>query len=157
MSEYALHGVFINPEKAPGQAKAAFTKQMVPFCQQAWERGIDRLAWTLMPEEDAKSIQQRKFYHGVVLKEISQQAVVHGQKFALPVWKEHFRETFLGYRWEVVREPFTGKKKRRKVRNSSEDLGVKAYSKLIEQVIAFAATELGVMFSERDWQNYREK
>lgn len=153
MSEYALHGVFINPE----QAKAAVVGQIAPYCRAQWEKGVARLAFTVMPEDDAKSIQQRKFYHGVVLKEISQQAVVNGQKFALPVWKEHFRETFLGYRWEVVREPFTGKKKRRKVRNSSEDLGVKAYSKLIEQVIAFAVTELGVMFSERDWQNYREK
>ena len=35
---------------------------------------------------------------------------------------------------------------RRRQRVSSEDLGVKGYSQLIDRVSAFAATELGVSF-----------
>ena len=35
---------------------------------------------------------------------------------------------------------------RRRVRVSTEDLGVKGYSQLIDRVSAFAATELGVTF-----------
>jgi hypothetical protein len=42
--------------------------------------------------------------------------------------------------------PMTGKKHRRRVRKSTEDLGVKAYAELIERVTAFAVTELSVEF-----------
>ena len=73
----------------------------------------------------------------------------------MQVWKEHFRETFVGSKWKVTTDPMTGKKKRRKVRISTEDLGVKAYSKLIDQVTAFAAVELGVMFSVPSWEEHR--
>ena len=44
----------------------------------------------------------------------------------------------------------TGKKVRRRVRVSTEDLGVKGYSEYIERVTAFAAVELGVEFQE-EW------
>ena len=108
-----------------------------------------------MPEEDAKTIRQRGYYHRVVLTEISEQAVANGQHFPMPVWKEYFRAKYLGYKRKVYKDPMTGKKVWRNERVSSEDLGVKAYSKLIEQVIAFAVTELGVMFSETRWENYR--
>jgi hypothetical protein len=54
----------------------------------------------------------------------------------------------------VIKDPMTGKRKRRKVRISTEDLGVKAYSKLIDQVTAFACTELGVLFSVPNWESY---
>jgi len=41
----------------------------------------------------------------------------------------------------------TGKKSRRHVRISTEDLGIRKYAELIERVTAFAVTELGVTFS----------
>lgn len=151
MSEYALHTVFIDPE----QAKRAIAGQIAPYCKAQWQNGIERLRVTIEPEEDAKSVQQRKFYHGVVLTEIVQQAKANGQKFPMAVWKEYFRDKYIGYEWKVYLDPMTGKKKRRKVRISSEDLGVRAYSKVIEQVIAEAATELGVMFSVSRWEDYR--
>ncbi|OUM00565.1 recombination protein NinB [Variovorax sp. JS1663] len=105
--------------------------------------------------EDDKSDRQRRYYHGVVLAEIAEQARANGQKFPLKVWKEHFRETYLGSRWETRTDPMTGNKKRRKVRISTEDLGVKKYSELIEKVTAFAVTELGVRFSVSRWQDYQ--
>ena len=46
----------------------------------------------------------------------------------------------------TTKNPMTGKKVRRRVRVSTEDLGVKGYSQLIDRVSAFAATELGVTF-----------
>ncbi|MNW16733.1 hypothetical protein D3C71_2156850 [compost metagenome] len=45
--------------------------------------------------------------------------------------------------------PITGKKSRRLVRVSTEDLGVKAYAKYIDQVTAIAATDLGVTITLR--------
>lgn len=151
-SQYALHTVFTDPD----QAKAALLGQIGPFCREQWARGVQRLSVVIQAEEDSKSIQQRKYLHGVIYKEISEQAIIAGQKFDMPVWKRYLQDRFIGHRWEVLKDPMTGKKKRRKVRIRSEDLGVKAYSKLIDEVSAFAATELGVTFSVRNWQDWRE-
>ncbi len=151
MSQFALHTVFVDPD----QAKAALLGQIGPYCRQMWAQGHARLSVVIQPEEDAKSVQQRRYYHGVVLKEIAEQVAVNGEKFDMKVWKEHFREKYVGYRWVVLKDPMTGKKKRRKVRVSTEDFGIKAYSRLIEQVTAEAVTELGVVFSVPKWEEYR--
>ena len=151
MTEYALQTYFINPD----QAKACISHQIAPFCKKMWGNGVSRLTVTVEPEEDSKSKQQRSYYHGVVLTEIAEQAKANGEKFPMPVWKEHFRKTYLGNKRKTFINPLTGKKQSRQVRISTEDLGVKAYSKLIEQVTAFAATELGVMFSVSRWEDYR--
>lgn len=151
MSEYALQTYFTNPD----QAKACITHQIAPFCKNMWDNGVSRLTVTVVPEDDSKSNQQRRYYHGVVLTEVAEQAKANGEKFPMPVWKEHFRKTYLGNKRKTFINPLTGKKQSRQVRISTEDLGVKAYSKLIEQVTAFAATELGVMFSVSRWEDYR--
>jgi hypothetical protein len=151
----ALHLVLCDPAEVPDQANRAIKAQLFPFCVAAWQNGVQRLAVTVMPEPDAKSIQQRRYYHGVVLVEIAEQAKANGQRFPMPVWKEYFRDKYVGYDWVVYRNPITGKKSRRKVRKSTEDMGVRAYSKLIEQVTAEAVTELGVMFSVPRWEEYR--
>lgn len=99
--------------------------------------------------ENELSDKQRGFLHGVVLTQIAQQAVVNGQRFAMPVWKEHYRSMFLGSKKKTFVNPLTGKKFRRLVRVSTEDLGVKAYAKYIDQVLADAATEHGVTVTVR--------
>ncbi|MCL2887466.1 MAG: hypothetical protein FWF20_11980, partial [Betaproteobacteria bacterium] len=58
----------------------------------------------------------------------------------------HFRKEYLGSKTKTFTNPMTGRKSRRRVRISTEDLGIRAYSKLIDRVSAFAATELGVTF-----------
>ena len=136
------------------QARALVVKQFLPFIGALIDAG-KRVSITAQEEEDAKSIQQRKYYHRYVLVEIAEQAKVNGEPFAMPVWKDYFREKYVGYRWVVMLDPYTKKKKRRKVRISTEDLGIKAYSKLIDQVTAFAATELDVFFSCPNWESYR--
>lgn len=94
--------------------------------------------------DDAKTDRQRAYYHGVVLKSIADQARPNGDAFPLKVWKEHFRSEFLGFKTLTVKNPITGKKHRRRERVSTEDLGVRGYSRLIDQVSAFAANELAV-------------
>ncbi len=98
--------------------------------------------------EEKMTTQQRKYYHGYILLEISKQAKVDGNQYSLEVWKEHFRKTYLGSKRKKVVDPLTGKKSWRLERISSESLGVKGYNLLIERVTAFACTDLGVVLNE---------
>jgi hypothetical protein len=145
-----LHAVWSDPT----QAGFSFANDVRPWCRDQWAAG-KRLAVHILELEDEKSDRQRRYYHGVVLTEIAEQARANGEKYPMPVWKEHFRKTFLGEKRKTFINPITGKKSRRLVRISTEDLGVRAYSNLIEQVTAFAATELGVQFSVQRWEEYR--
>ncbi len=100
--------------------------------------------------EDAKTDKQRRYLHGYVLMTIARQAKVNGQQFDMRTWKEHFRAEFLGFKTVTTKNPMTGKKVRRRVRVSTEDLGVKGYGEYIERVTAFAVMNLGVEFTE-EW------
>lgn len=105
-----------------------------------------RLVAEIRPYEDKLSDKQRRYYHGYILVEIARQARPGDKTFPMPVWKEHFRKTFLGSKRKTCIDPITGRKSRRSVRVSTEDLGVRGYNTLIEKVTAFAVTELGVCF-----------
>lgn len=106
----------------------------------------NRLVLEVHHYEDKLTDRQRRYYHGYILKEIARQATIEGRKYPMPVWKEHFRKTFLGSKRKACINPLTGRKSRRSVRVSTEDLGVRGYNTLIEKVTAFAVTELGVCF-----------
>lgn len=111
----------------------------------------NKLTLELRPYDSDKTAAQRRYYHGYVLTEIASKASPAGVKYALPVWKEHFRKKFLGEngcKRRTFVDPMTGKKSRRQVRMSTENLGVKAYAALIEKVTAFATVDLGIRFSE---------
>lgn len=111
--------------------------------------------------EDDISARQRGFLHAAVLPQIAEQARVgeKGERFVAKIWKEFYRQKFLGSRWEMVKLPGQKRATPRKVRISTEDMGVKAYSEFIDKVIADAATELGVVFvfrgEEREAVRYR--
>ena len=144
MSDLMLQVQWFNPQ----QAHASLNQTVVPWAKPLLMAG-HKLVAEFRLAEDAKTDAQRKFYHGVVLTEIAKQARVNGQKFPLAVWKEHFRSEYLGFKTVSCTNPMTGKKHRRRVRKSTEDLGVKAYAQLIERVTAFACTDLGVEFPAR--------
>ena len=129
------------------QAHAAITKSLWPWVKSQNMAG-NRVTLEARLTEDAKTDQQRRYYHGVLLHQIAQQATVNGQRFDLKTWKEHFRKEYLGFKTVTYINPMTGKKSRRRLRQSTEDLGVKAYNVLIERVTAFAATDLGVVFDK---------
>ena len=147
MNEVAFHGQILDAQQGHPVIKAAWD----------WAKSMTaaghKLGVTVEPLENIKTDRQRRFYHGVILKEISEQVEVNGQKFPLQVWKEHMRMTYLGSKTKTFINPITGKKSRRQVRISTEDLGIKAYNELIEKVTAYAVTELGVMFSA-DMEHY---
>ena len=127
------------------QAARVIREAAAPKCREIWSAG-QMVEATFRTHEDAKTDRQRKYYHGVVLKCISEQASPNDQRFPLAVWKEHFRKEYLGHKTKSALNPITGKKSRHRVRVSTEDLGIRAYSNLIDRVSAFAATELGVTF-----------
>jgi hypothetical protein len=135
---------WINPQ----QAHASLNQTVVPWAKSMMLAG-HRLVAEFRLAEDVKTDGQRKYYHGIVLAEIAKQARVNGQKFSLAVWKEHFRNEYLGFKTVTFVNPMNGKKSRRRVRKSTEDLGIKAYANLIERVTAFACTDLGVEFPAR--------
>lgn len=139
----------------PTQAGVSLNKVVIPWCKDRMNEG-HKLAVEIRLAEDAKTDKQRNFYHSIVLQEISDQAAPTGKKFDMKVWKEYFRDKYLGYRTLTTTDPVTGKRVRRRVRNSSEDLGVRGYSKLIDAVMAEAATEMGVEFSVPNAESYTE-
>ena len=102
-------------------------------------------------DHEDKTVKQRAFLHVAVLPQIAEQAKVAGIRYVVKTWKEFFRSTYLGDRWETFDLPgqfdAKGRQKRarRKVRVSTEDLSIKQYSEYLDKVIAYAADELGVV------------
>lgn len=113
-----------------------------------------RMEVTAVEWQDDMSARQRRFLHGPVLGQITEQARGEdGQRYAMPVWKELFRQQFLGSAFEMVAGRAV------EIRRSTEDLGIKAYSEYIDLVIAEAATTWGVEFrfilDEREAVRYK--
>lgn len=111
-------------------------------------------------EADDIGTRQRNFYHGYVLLTIANTAVVAGRKHDLATWKEYFRSTFLGWRFKSYSVPGRNRKARRRERISTEDIGVRAYSQLIDKVLAYGATELGIEWeyqSREDWESHGQQ
>lgn len=104
---------------------------------------------------DSRSIQQNSFYWGFILRDISQQAVIEGRRYVADAWHEHFKRTFLGYQFKRV--VIAGRKRKAVVKElrSTTRLSVKNMSTFLEQVIAFAVTDLGIRFTETRWEDYR--
>jgi len=135
----------INPE----QARALLVGSVLPWLGEQLKAGRAVVAEFRLAE-DAFTDKQRAYYHGCILANIAAQARPNGEAYPLAVWKEFFRDRFLGYKTKTTPDPITGKKKRRRVRQSTEGLGMKGYADLIEKVAAYGATELGVSYPD-EW------
>ena len=124
-----------------------------------------RVKITVEEAEDELSVRQRGFLHKAVFPQIEEQYVhPDGTRTEWRAWKEYFRARFLGDKWVQKRVPrwdaergrmvLPKRKTPHRVRVSTEDLGVKAYSRYIDTVIDTATVELGVQFrfitEERD-------
>jgi len=151
MSQYALQTVFLNPD----QARAAISGQIAPYCKAQWQNGVERLRVTIEPEEDAKTVQQGRFYWGIILMQISEQARIEGQRYTVDAWHELFKRQHLP---RVKKRCYIAGKKRPVITTTigtTKGLGIRKMSAFIEKVIAFAVTDLGVAFTETRWENYR--
>lgn len=133
--------------RTPEQARATLKDYALPWVGEQLKQGRELVAeFRLL--DDAITEAQRGYLHGVVLTEIALYARPNGQQFPMKVWKEHFRSELLPDKRVTSTNPLTGKKSRRRVRVSTEDLGVRRLAEYIDQVIAIAATELGVVVSQ---------
>jgi hypothetical protein len=98
---------------------------------------------TFAEEREEVTVKQHRFYRGPVLKQISEQAPGGWTELA---WHGAFKRQILGY--ETVREQVAGRKRLtvyQRLRSTS-DLSVRQMSDYIDEVIATANTDLGVVF-----------
>lgn len=143
MSEILLRVELREPE----QARTVLRTTALPWVGEQLHHGRELVAeFRLL--DDVITEAQRGYLHGVVLTEIAQFGRANGQQYPMAVWKEWYRAEFLGFKVVTSVNPFTGRKVRRRVRISTEDLGIRAMAEYIDRVIAHAATELGVVVSE---------
>ena len=112
---------------------------------------------TFAEVREDRSARQNRFYWGPVLTQIAAQAPGNWTPDA---WHEAFKRTILGF--EVVKVKVAGRKRAtiyRRLR-STTDLTVKQMSEYLDQVLATAATDLGVVFdldpAEREAVRYRK-
>ena len=132
---------------SPDQARAVLKAHTLPWVGQQLEQGRQLVAEFRLLDDDITD-KQRAYLHAVVLAEIALYARPGGQQFPMKVWKEHFRKEWLGFKTVTNINPITGRKHRTRVRVSTEDLGIRAMAEYIDRIIAYAATELGVVVSE---------
>lgn len=96
--------------------------------------------------QDDITAKQRGFLHAAVFPQIAEQVRVNGERFVPEIWKEYYRKLFLGSKWRMQKLPGQRRAVPVKVRISTEDLGIKAYSDYIDRVIAHAVSEFAVAF-----------
>lgn len=131
----------------PQQAHAALAGQVWPHMK--GELQASRRLWlSVQPLEDARSLQQNKFYWGVVLRQISEQAQVEGIGANADGWHLYFKKMFLGYQFTKVKEPGKKRKTVKRELRSTTDLSVRQFAEYIERIQAHAATVFGVTFTE---------
>ncbi|MEY4415389.1 MAG: hypothetical protein RIQ53_2682 [Pseudomonadota bacterium] len=111
----------------------------------------------VLEDEDELTIRQRGFLHAAVFPQIAEQVTFpDGSRYVADAWKEYFRKRFLPdkfvmektLRWDAKLGRTVVAKRRtpQRKRISTEDLGVKRYSKHIDDVIDTAVLEFGVVF-----------
>lgn len=109
--------------------------QMYPFLKEVLQGGA---IWVLTISRKKRSTAQNRRYWGRgVLAQIAEQATVNGKRFSAETWHEQFKRMFIG----VIELP-----NGQVVGMSSADLDTAEFCIFCDQVEAYAATELGVLF-----------
>ena len=125
----------------PDQARLALTRGLLPWVGDQLGQGRELVLEARLLDDDITD-KQRGYLHAGVLTQIAKEAVVNGEQFPMKTWKEHFRSEWLGFKVITSINPFTKRKSRKRVRVSTEDLGVRGLAKYIDRIIAFASTDL---------------
>lgn len=121
----------------------------------------ERVVVSVGPALEPIGVQQRRFFHGPVLTQISEQVRVNGERYTTDIWKRYLKNLILERepKYEMVKLPGAKRATPRRVYRSTETLGVRAYSKFIDECIDHAVAEWGVQFvfieSEREAVRYR--
>ena len=150
MNQQALYLEWNTPDQAGASMRAAF----IPWVKERLEQGLC-LAVQVSELEDARTIRQLKFYWGVVLKEISEQAKVNGTGATADGWHLFFKRMHLGYKFTKTKLPGAKRPSITRELRSTKGLSVKKMAVYLEKVQATAATDFGVAFSAMRWAEYR--
>jgi hypothetical protein len=104
---------------------------------------------------DDRSAQQARYYWGACLRDISEQAVILGERWTAEAWHELFKRQFLGY--EIKKVKVAGRRKATIIRRlrSTTGLSVRKFSDYLDKIQAFAATDLGVQFRVSRWEDWQ--
>jgi len=136
----------------PVQAHNALNRVIWPHLKANVTAGR-RMVLILKEFEDDRTIQQNK-YMWVILGEISKQAKPCGVGFLPEGWHWYFKRKFLGYRFNKVSIPGNKRISVIKELRSTTKLSVKKMTEYLDKVQAHAATEFGVEFKDKNWQQW---
>ena len=117
------------------QAWAVIKSQLYPFIAQ-WLQAQKKLV-LICKLRTRTPAQNRRYWGRGVLAQIAEQAAPGGKLFAAETWHEQFKRQFIG----VVELPDGGV-----VGMSSTELSTAKFCDFCDEVEAYAATELGVVF-----------
>lgn len=117
-------------------------KELVKANAPAFASKGEPLRIIVTSEEKKRNAEQNKFYWGVILRDIAENAWVNGRQFDKDVWHEHFARQF-GVS-EDIELPNGETVTRRK---STTQMSVGEFSTYMTQVQAYAAQNLGVEFA----------
>ena len=96
--------------------------------------------WFVELKPKTRTLEQNARYWGRgILAQIAEKAIVGSRRFSAEAWHEQFKRQFIGIE-ELPSGQVIGK--------SSAKLGVKAFSAFVDEVEAYAVTDLGVVFDE---------
>ena len=142
MSDVVLRAEFHEPVAA----HRTLAEYVWPFVKEQTAQGRDLVAEFRL-REDALSIQQRRYYWGVVLRDVADGVSVAGQRYTKDAWHEYGKREFLPRVTKKVRVAGRKRPVVTTVIGSTTDLSVRAMGEYLEKWMAFAA-EHGVTVSE---------
>ena len=96
-----------------------------------------KLGSTITIERTRTLDQNSRYWSNGVLAQIAKKARVDGRRYSAECWHEFFKQEFIG----VIELP-----NGRVVGKSSKKLSVEKFAEFVQQVEAYAATELDVVF-----------
>lgn len=132
-----LYREFVITGPGPWGAMIAFLKANV----RAFIERNRPLRVIVVEEEQDRLDEQIRYYFGVTVKAVSEQAWVNGQRFSKEAWHEHFARMFLPPKEIVLPD---GEVVIKRASIARGHIGIKVMAEFTQQVEAYAATELGV-------------
>jgi NinB protein len=139
MTTETIYREFILRSPSVWQVVSAFVKEHAKACIEAGSP----LRIIFTTEEQLRNREQNKRYFGFLIKHIAAQAWVNDKQFSKEAWHEYFAKEY-GRMKEVILPG--GEVIQRRV--STAEYTVGEFSKYMNEVTAYACTELGVRFPE---------
>jgi hypothetical protein len=139
MNQTTLSVVLLHPDDAPGQARNTMAAQVLPACDAKFKRGVRRVKVTVEDVEDDRTEQQHKYYWAVVLRDVSEQVSIGGQKYTKDAWHEYGKREFLPRKTKKVKVAGRARPVVSTVIASTTEQSIRQMGEYLEKWMAFAA------------------